>query len=474
MSDVVRNPRPAVLLLLATTGCSLPPEPPPPALELPPLEGAGEDLTTWWTRFSDPQLDALLARVLDHNPDLAIAAARVDESAALLRIVDDSIPDATLRAGVGRSQTSDVNAFPRFAGIDRRNMAHNINIDVAWEADLWGRVRAANRAAAADLLADQEAANALRSSLAAIAAQTYFRLVATDRKIALTEESLQNRQDALRIQQRRLLAGTGSQLEVRQAESDAEAVAATLPRLRLARGSTERALLVLAGAPPKAIAGEALPRAAVLPVPPPVPEGLPADLLARRPDVRQAEAVLAATSARVSEARARYFPQIVLTASGGQESKDLGDLFTAPATVWSLAASLTQPLLGLRKIDAGVDAAEARRRAAEASYVKVVQTAFTEIYDALGARTSSHDTQQSQLRRIDALRASERIADQRHTAGTGGFFDLLDARRNLIAVQTDQIDTAADELVATIDVYRALGGGWRPEPPADAAAAASR
>src|SRR5262249_56001272 len=139
-----------------------------------------------------------------------------------------------------------------------------------------------------------------------------------------------------------------------------------------------------------------------------------ARLRAARPDVLDAKAVLAPTSARGSEARARYFPQIVLTASGGQESKDLGDLFTAPATVWSLAASLTQPLLGLRKIDAGVDAAEARRRAAEASYVKVVQTAFTEIYDALGARSASPETQLSQLRRIDALPPTQRLAHHPH------------------------------------------------------------
>jgi len=197
-----------------------------------------------------------------------------------------------------------------------------------------------------------------------------------------------------------------------------------------------------------------------LPAPPQVPAGLASDLLARRPDVREAEAALAAANARVSEARARYFPTIRLTGSAGQESKDLGDLFTSPATVWNLAGSLTQPLFGLRKIDAQFDTAAARSRAAEATYVHTVQTAFAEIYDALGARTASNQTLVAQARRIDALSAAEHIAESRHTAGAGAFFDLLDARRNLLAVQTDSIDTAADELSATIDVYRALGGGW--------------
>lgn len=465
----MRDLRSPALALLLAAACGTPAPIAKPELELPPAVTPAEDLAAWWARFGDRDLDALLVRVLDHNQDLAIAAARVLEAAALVRNADDLLPDANLSASAGRTQTSDRNAFPRFAGIDRRNSAHAVGLDVTWELDLWGRIRAGNDAAVADLLKNREDHNGVRAALAAQAAQSYFRLVAIDRRLQLAEATLQNRTDALRIQQRRQQAGTGTALEVHQAEAEVEAVAGTLPRLRQAQASAERALLVLAGDSPQAIATPLLPRRADLPAPPPVPAGLPSDLLARRPDVRAAEAALAASSARVAEARGRYFPTIRLTGNVGQESESLSDLFIGPAAIWGFAGSLVQPLFALRKIDAQVDAAEARRLQAEAGYVLTVQRAFAEVYDALGSRTASHDTLASQARRVEALVQAERIAAARHEAGAGAFLDLLDARRALLAVQQERIDTAADELVATVDVYRALGGGWEI---GDAAAAA--
>ncbi len=446
--------------LLLTAACGTARYEPPPTLDLPASDVPAEDLAAWWSRFGDQDLDALIVRVLEHNRDLAAASARVLEAAALVRNADDLLPVANLNASAGRNQSSDRNAFPRFAGIDRRNSAHSIGLDVTWELDLWGRIRAGSDAATADLLAKRENLHGVRAALAAQAAQSYFRLVAIDRQLQLAEETLANRTDALRIQQRRQQSGTGTPLEVHQAEAEVEAVTATLPRLRQAQASAERALLVLAGASPQAIATPLVVRRADLPAPPQVPPGLPSDLLARRPDVRAAEAALAAASARVTEARTRYFPTIRLTGNVGQESESLANLFTGPAAVWSFAGSLVQPLLGLRKIDAQVDSAQARRLQAEADYVRTVQTAFAETYDALGARTASHDTLTAQARRVDALQNAERIAASRHAAGAGAFLDLLDARRALLAVRKERIDTAADELAATVDVYRALGGGW--------------
>lgn len=455
------------LFAVVLAGCSGAPDAPVPKLELPADAAEAEDLATWWHRFADPQLDELIARVLTYNQDLHVAVARVDESAALLRAADDLLPEGGVRASVGRNQTSDRNAFPRFAGIDRRNSAHAISLDVLWEADLWGRIRAGQRASLAELQRDVQAMHALRAALTSQAAQSYFRLVAMDRRVALTEESIRNRADAVRIQERRLAAGTGSRLEVRQAEGDLAEVMALLPRLRQAQSTAERGLLVLAGGSPRDLAGHAVARAGLLPEPPAIPAGLPSDLLARRPDVREAEAALVAANARVSEARARYFPTIRLTASVGQESEELANLFTSPATVWNLAAGLTQPLFGLRKIDAEVDAAAARAAAAEAGYVRAAQAAFAEVYDALDARSASAETLAAQVRRIEALRDAERIARVRHEAGAGAFLDLLDARRNLLQVEMNHIEVAVERIEATIDVYRALGGGWQetePEP----------
>ncbi len=446
------------LLLLAACAATEPVA--PPKLELPPAATPAEDLRQWWSRFADSKLDTLIARVLEHNRDLAAASARVLEAAALVRNADDLLPDANLRASAGKNQTSDRNAFPRFAGIDRRNSAHSIGLDVTWELDLWGRVRAGNDAATADLLRQQENLHALQSSLAAQTAQTWCRLLAVDQKVAITVAAEQNRRDALRIAESRKAAGTGTQLEIHQATADLEGVVAALPRLRQSQAALQRALLVLAGDAPSALAAPLVERPQALPTPPAVPAGLPSDLLARRPDVRAAEAGLAAASARVAEAKSRWFPTIRLTGNVGQESESLADLFTGPATVWAFAAGLTQPLFGLRKINAQVDAATARQQQAEADYVRTVQNAFAETYDALGTRTASREALQAQDRRIQALAEAERIAASRHQAGAGSFLELLDARRTLLAARQEHVDTATDELVATIDVYRALGGGW--------------
>lgn len=466
----MREPRAVARVLVLPTlwlaACGTARYEPPPTLELPATEVAAEDLSAWWERFGDRDLDALLVRVLEHNTDLAAAAARVLEAAALVRNADDLLPVVNLSARAGRDQTSDRNAFPRFAGIDRRNSAHSVGLDVTWELDLWGRIRAGSDAALADLQQQREYLHDARAALTAQAAQSYFRLVAIDSKLRLAEETLANREDALRIQGRRQASGTGTVLEVQQAQAEVEAIAATLPRLRQAQISAQRALVVLAGESPRTIAAPTVARRDDLPTPPPVPPDLPSDLLARRPDVRAAEAALAATSARVAEAKSRYFPTIRLTGNLGQESEALSDLFTAPAAVWAFAGSLVQPLLGLRKIDAQVEAAQARRLQAEADYVRTVQTAFAETYDALGACSASRETLAAQARRVEALVNVERIAAARHAAGAGAYLDLLDARRALLAVRQERLDTAADELAATVDVYRALGGGFGEPTPA--------
>jgi multidrug efflux system outer membrane protein len=461
----------AALVAMATlaAACSIGTDTPPPALQLPPANASPDlDLTTWWTRFGDERLDALVARALAHNPDLLVARARVDEAEALTRSADDLLPLVDLRAGFGRSQTSDRSAFPRFDIVDRRNFTHSIGLDLAYEVDLWGRIRAGDRAALADLAADREAMHAVRAAVAARTAQAFFRLVALDQRLALLRRNEDNRRDALRIQQQRRSAGTGTALEVHQAEADLAAVEVLLPRAEEALAAAERALAVLVGGQPREVAAPQFARRQDLPSPPAVPPDLPADLLQRRPDVRSAEARLRANAARVSEARARYYPTIRLTGSLGQESKDLSDLFISPATVWNLAGGLTQPLFGIRKLDAQFDSAEARRAAAEATYVKTVQEAFAETLDALGAFAATRRTIVALDRRVAALAESERVASARHGAGAGSFLDLLDARRNLLGAENERIDTRLDALLGSIDVFRALGGGFDPAGDGDA------
>ncbi|HSD36444.1 MAG TPA: efflux transporter outer membrane subunit [Rhodocyclaceae bacterium] len=435
-----------------------------PVLELPQSTGGevAQDLGQWWLRYNDPALTALIERALVYNADLKVAAARVAESQALLAVSQsDLFPSLDAYAGASRSKSSEKGAVPRPAGTYLSN-DFRAGLAVAYEVDLWGRVRSANKAAMAQLISSQEAMAGFRSALAAQVARGYFTLLAVDRRLELSRQTLATREDALQVAQKRLAGGTVNGLALQQTVSERDAIAASIPALVAIQAQSERALALLAGDSPRAIVENKIGRsnADVLPPAPVVPEGLPSDLLARRPDVREAEANLAASQARVSQARAMYFPQIVLTGTGGSESAKLSDLFSGPAVVWSLAASLTQPIFGLRQINATVNAAEAREVAFEAAYVKSVQTAFKEVYDALGNLHAANDTLVVQEHRSAALRDSLRIARLRYDAGVSPYLDLLDAQRNLYSVESDTIDAQAVRLNASVDLFRALGGGW--------------
>lgn len=454
------SPIAALVLGCASSGTTVV----PPTLDLPPLQqGAQEDLSQWWQRFNDPALNALIERALANNADLKVAAARVEESAALLRVSRaDLLPDAGISVDASRNRATEHSAIPRPAGTQITN-DFSATLQVSYEVDLWGRVRDANDAALAQLMASREAQNGLRSSLAAQVAQGWYNLLAADRKLALTQDTLKTRDEALALQRKLFESGNTNPLNLRQAESERETVAASLPRLISAQASAERALAVLTGGSPREIAaaGTQVPARPALPEPPAVPAGIPSDLLQRRPDVRQAEASLAAAQANVGEARASYFPTIKLTGSYGRESDDLSNLFSGPSTVWGLGTSLLQPLLLHGRIQAQVEASEARRKQAEASYVGVVRGAFREVYDSLGNLQAANDTAQAEDKQIGALRDTLRIAQRRYDVGYAAYLEVLDAQRNLLNAETSRIDAQAQRLSSTVDVFRALGGGWQ-------------
>lgn len=466
MSERRQSVMPVVMSLLAAavlSACASSGQvSPAPKLDLPVLQSAAEaDLSRWWLRFEDAQLSQLIDAAFQHNSNLKVAVARVEESAALLRISRSYLfPTVDASMGATRSRSTEVGLNPAPSPII--NNTYTAGINVAYELDLWGRVRSGADAASARYLATREAQNALRSSLAAQVAQTWFTLLALDQRLALARNTLATREEALRVQNRLFAAGSVGPLSVRQAESERESVAASIPRLLSAQANTERALSVLIGASPRAIVEQHVQRSPrdVLPPPPSIPGGLDSELLARRPDIREAEATLVAASASVKEARADFFPRITLTGSYGRESTDLSDLFTGPAAVWNLAAGLTQPIFGAGRIHAQVDAAEARRKQAEANYVYVVQGAFREVYDSLGSVGAAGDALQAQERQVIALRETQRIAQRRYEAGLAPYLEVLDAQRNLLSSESARIETQAERLISTVDVFRALGGGW--------------
>jgi multidrug efflux system outer membrane protein len=437
-----------------------------PAVELPPLtEKAPAGAERFWTLFEDEQLTRLVEEALAGNRDLRIAVARIEEARANLRIARASLyPSLDVNAGASRSKQSGAIDLP--PGTPLVANTFSAGVSAAYEVDLWGRLAAGRDAAAASLLATRYAAETVRIALAAQVATTHFALRGLDADLRLTRETLATRDENVRLQRSRAAAGVASELDLRFAEAERASVAAGIPALERAVAQTEAALARLVGRSAKAVFAPEIARGRALDekaVAPEVPVGLPSDLLERRPDVRQAEAGLIAARASTAEARAQYFPSLTLTGSLGQQSADLSDLFTAPARVWAVAGSLLQPIIGLQRIGAQVDAAAARGEQAALAYQQSVVDALRDVHDALVAHGSARAAFEAQDDRRNKQADVLRLAELRYRNGYSSYLEVLDAQRNLLDADRARLSALRDRQVAVVDLYRALGGGWTPD-----------
>lgn len=446
----------------ALAGCAVAPLA-PPTLELPALTAPPPRIERWWELFGDPALAALVDEALAANLDLRVAVARIDEARATLRLAGSALaPSLDLAAGIDRNRVS--NANTRSLPPPLASTVQRAGLQAAYELDLWGRLGAARDAAAATLLASAYAAQTVRIGLAAEVAGSYFGLRALDEELALTRATLATREENVALLRKRRDAGLASDYELSLAEAERAGVAAALPVLERARAGTESALALLAGRSARAVFTPQVARAqaAADTAVPEVPAGLPSDLLARRPDIRRAAAELAAAEARIGEARAGFYPRLTLTAAYGGESAELADLLSAPARVWGLAGLLLQPLVGLERSRAGVEAATARRELALAAYQRVVQAAFRDVHDALAGHAAARDAHAIQGERRRLLAEALRLAVLRHANGHSTYLEVLDAQRGLLDAERGEVAALRDRRSALVDLYKALGGGWDP------------
>jgi len=438
----------------------------PPKLDLPAAAEAKAPaaLDSWWTLFGDPALTGLVEEALANNLDLRAAVARIDIARANLLLARSFLyPSVDLSVNPSRAQRSAATSFPQ--GPPFISTTHTVGLSAAYEIDLWGKLRAGSDAAESTLLASQYDAETVRITLAAQVANTYFTLTAADAELALSRRTLETRDASVRLQQARRNAGLVSALDVKQAEAARASVAASIPPLQKAVELLQSSLAVLTGRSPRDVYSPLVQRGRDIESyakAPEVPPGLPSDLLQRRPDIRQAEASLAAADYRVSEARAQYFPSLVLTGTLGSESAKLADLFTGPAAIWSIAASLVQPVIGLKRIEAQVEASKARRNLAEIGYVQTVQTAFRDVHDALVSHTGARESFVAQEARVGQLADALKLSERRYRAGYTGYLDVLAAQRELLDAERERLLALRDQQTALVDLYRALGGGWEP------------
>jgi multidrug efflux system outer membrane protein len=451
-------------------GCAVGPDYQRPAVDLPsnwqdtPSQGVSATGDRWWTLYGDTVLDRLVDEALANNRDLELATARVDEARALLRVADSRFwPAVDAAAQADRSRSSQRSSIPLPPGTPLERTTYRAQLNVAYEVDLWGKLRRGSEAARANLLATEAARHTVRIALASEVARGYFALIALDSQVEATRRSLELRSDGLRLQQARHAAGLINDFVLRQLEAEVAAARAQLPPLENARAAQELALAVLAGRGPRAIMEGAVARGEERGAlaPPVVPEGLPSDLLLRRPDVIEAEQRMIAANARIGEARAALFPRVALSGYLGSESADLSDLFTGPARIWQLAFGLAQPIFQGGRLLGEVEAVQARERQALALYQKTLQEAFREVRTALITQTRARETFEAEGTRVAALTEALRLARIRYENGLLSQLEVLDAERNLLQAQLNRIDALRTQRAAVADVVRALGGGWQ-------------
>lgn len=457
----------ALAAMALFAGCAVPPAErhATPALELPAATAVVTDVDAeWWTRFGDPQLDALVTEALTHNRDLARAMARIDESRAALRGARaGQLPSVSAGAAASRQRISE-NA-PAAVGGTFTDLRASVN--AAYELDLWSRAASLSSAARDELLASTFARETLRTALAAQVVQSYAALQSLDAQLQLYGQAVQAQRDSLGLQRLRFQAGDISELDVQQLEAELIDNEAQLPKIDRARGEAERALSVVLGRSPKALLEQGVARRDTPTLRASgVPEGLPSDLLLRRPDVQAAEARLRAAGARVTAARAAYFPDIALTAAWGRESTQLSRLLDAPSLAWSVAAALTQTIWDGGRIAAQVDATTARRTQIELDYRDNVVVAFKEVRDALGQIREADATLTSGQRRAQALQRAAALTRLRFDGGESSRLDVINAERLALAAQAQNADAARALTAAQANLFRSLGGGWRAPDPA--------
>jgi multidrug efflux system outer membrane protein len=455
----------AVAFVLA--GCAVGPDYSRPKLPVPPdFRGQSPDAPVseqsigdlaWWEVFQDDTLKKLLRTALDENYDLRIAAARVLDARAQVTVTRSfQFPDVT-----GNASAAYTRLFGDLSSTQQKSLFAPVGtLDLAWELDLWGRLRRATEAARGDLLATEDARRFVMSTLISDVATAYFQLRELDLELEISKRTLASRQGSLRLVQLRYEGGVAALIDVRQAEVLLYTAAETIPDIERRIEQTENLISLLLGRNPGTVLRGRSTAEVLALAPPSVPPGLPSSLLERRPDVRQAEDQLAAATARIGVAKANYFPRVLLTAAGGAGGLRIDGSWFGPQGILAVAPQLTLPIFNMGRVGAGVDSAEAQAHEALIRYEQTVQQAFREVADALVEHAKRRESRIQQGLLVDSLRDAARLADVRYRGGVTSYLEVLDTERQLFDAELFLAQSQRDELLAIVRLYRALGGGW--------------
>jgi multidrug efflux system outer membrane protein len=453
----------AALAILA--GCAVGPDYKRPAVPAPEnFRFTGNQTTNsfgdlpWWKVFKDPILQNLIGVALTNNYDLKQAVARVEQARNQAVAANSAFfPQIGYGGDVGRGRNALFNA-PALLGGSTESSAQ-INLNATWEVDLWGRIRRLSEAARAQYLATDEARRGVMITLVSAVASTYFQLLELDQELEIQHAATNAYAGSYRIFNDRRFNGVASKLETDRAAAALANAAAVIPQLEIQIATTEDQLNVLLGRDPRPIVRNSLVNQPQLA--PEIPAGLPSGLLRRRPDVLSAEQSLIAANAGIGVSVANFFPQIGLTTFLGRASPELSAFSAGTANMWNVGGTMAGPIFQGGQLRAQYRASKAQFDQARAAYEGTILTAFQEVSDALITRQKLAEEYVYQGQAVVALAESVQLATQRYLNGKSSYYEVLQAQQELYPTQQAQVQTQVGELLAVVQLYLALGGGWQ-------------
>ena len=431
-----------------------------------PLDNAPKG--AWWKIFKDERLNSLIERATAENQQLKAAIARFDQARATARIARGNFfPSASFDPVITHQGTS-ANMPSAFDlnGVRYKGFSYDVPLDLSYEVDLWGKVRREVESARAGASAAFVAIHQIHLGIQADVAANYFRIRSLDSELAILQEAVGWRKQAFDIAAARVKAGAGSDLELQQATTEVANAEAGIPALRGERDQLENAIAILVGANAATftIKSNALSASAS---PPRVPSGTPSDLLERRPDVAQAERLLASSCAKIGVAKAAFFPSVRLIGNGGYLSGDLTNLFDAASQQWVLGPSISVPIFAGGKRRGLIERVRAEYDENLATYRQSILGAFADVENSLSAIRNMAAVQEALNRATESARKAAGLAKTRYEAGTSPYLDVIEANRTLLVTERARAQIIGQRHIASISLIKALGGGWEQSAPAN-------
>ena len=461
----------ACLLPLLLVGCAVGPDYQRPDLQTPvPEQWASPTLADvlpdstvsgnwrWWESFEEPALNGLVEEALRHNNDLAAAAGRVLEARAQLgNARSQQWPSIEIGGSASRNRRAQSQTF---AGMERIYENYAASATLGYEIDLWGRLSRGKEAALASLRASEHDRRAVAQGVISGVVSAWLQVQELEHQVALNERTVASYRQTLDTVEERYRRGLVTALDLHLARQNLAAIQAQDPALRQSLAAARRSLEILVGRYPAGTVLTGQPFAGPVAVLPPVPAGLPSQLLERRPDVAAAEDRLHAAVAGIGNAKANLYPRISLTGSAGSSSAELEDLFTDPTNIWSLAGNLFMPLINRGATTAQVAAARARAEQAVAAYRSTVLQAFAEVENALDQDRYQQQQENHLLDSVEQARRSVDTAESRYRKGLENILTALESQRRLYTAESGLLTTQRQRRLARVNLIKALGGPW--------------